>query len=77
MAYTTLSWVPGALVRFGALEFVVTLDRGLERVHVPASVTPAIDDIVEAFHILRAPSVEVHAPTPLRLGEPAYEQALQ
>ena len=73
MAYTALSWVPGALVRFGALEFVVTLDRGLERVHVPISVTPTIDDIVEAFHSLRVPSVEVYALTPLRVGEPAYE----
>ena len=35
MANYVDSWAPGALVRFGSLDFITTLDGGLERIQAP------------------------------------------
>ena len=69
MASSTSSWAPGTLVRFGTLDFVVTLNGGLKR--VLSSID--LDDITETFRVLRTPSGGLYAPTPLRPGEPTYE----
>ena len=64
MASHGVSWVPGAHVRFGNLDFIVTI--GGELVQAPIAVQPlhsaALDAIVEALEELRLHAPEAHAP---------------
>ena len=54
MAINGVSWVPGAHVRFGNLDFFITMEEGL--VQAPAVVQPlhftGLDTIVEALEEL-------------------------
>ena len=65
MAIHDVSWVPGAHVRFGNLDFIVTMEGELAQ--VPATVLPlhsaGLDAIAEALEEL-----QLHAPEARTLG---------
>jgi hypothetical protein len=51
MANHAGGWAPGALARFRSLDFIITMEGGLELVHVPVQPprTSNLDPVVEAF----------------------------
>ena len=63
MASHNLSWVPSAHVRFGDLDFIITMEGGL--VQAPTTVQPlhfiGLDAIAEALEELQLHSREAHA----------------
>ena len=64
MASHNLSWVPGAHVCFGDLDFIVTTEGELEM--ATAAVRPlhsaGLDTIAEALEELQLHALEAHAP---------------
>ena len=64
MASHNVSWVPGALVRFVNLDFIITTEGGL--VQAPMAVQPlhftSLDVIVEALKELQLHAPEARAP---------------
>ena len=64
MASHNLSWVPGAHVRFGDLDFIVTTEG--ELVMAPTTVQPlhsiGLDAIAEALEELRLHAPEARTP---------------
>jgi hypothetical protein len=63
MANHAGGWAPGALVRFRSLDFTVTIEGGLELVHIPVRPprTTNLDPVVEAFEGLRLRTPEDRA----------------
>ena len=63
MASHGISWVPSAHVRFGNLDFIVTMEGELAQ--VPATVLPlhsaGLDVIIEALEELQLHAPEAHA----------------
>jgi hypothetical protein len=55
MANHAGGWPSGALMRFGSLDYIITMEGGLEQVRVPIQPTRAanLDPVVEAFEGLR------------------------
>ena len=64
MASHGVSWVPDAHVRFGNLDFIVTMEGGL--VQAPAAVQPlhftGLNAIIEALEELQLHAPEARAP---------------
>ena len=64
MASHGVSWVPGVHVRFGNLDFIVTMEEELAQ--VPIAVQPlhstSLDAITEAFEELQLHAPEARAP---------------
>ena len=64
MASHGVSWVPGVLVCFGNLDFIVTTEGELAQ--VPAAIQPlhsiGLDAIAEAFEELQLHTPKAHAP---------------
>ena len=64
MASHDISWVSGAHVRFGNLDFIVT--TGGELVQAPVAVQPlhstGLDAITKALEVLQLHALEAHAP---------------
>ena len=64
MASHNLNWVPGAHVRFGDLDFIITMEG--ELVQAPTAVQPlhftGLDAITEALEELQLHAPEAHAP---------------
>ena len=64
MASHGVSWVPGAHVRFGNLDFIVTTEGGLAQ--APAAVQPLhparLNAIAEALEELQLRAPEAHIP---------------
>jgi len=52
MASHAGGWAPGTLVRFGSLDFIVTIDEGLERIHIPTR-PDSLEAVVEVLLGLR------------------------
>ena len=63
MASHGVSWVPGVHVRFGDLDFIITMEGNLAQ--APAAIQPlhstGLDVIVEALEELQLHAPEVHA----------------
>ena len=63
MAIHDVSWVPGAHVRFGNLDFIISTEGELAR--VPATIQPfhsvGLDAIAEALKELQLHTPEAHA----------------
>ena len=76
MATHDISWVPGACVCFGSLDFIVTTEGGLEQ--APAAVQPlhstSLDTIDEAFEELRLHAPKARAPGCDQLLDFDYER---
>jgi hypothetical protein len=55
MANHVGGWAPGALVRFGNLDFIVTTEGGLGQVQVPVwpARTTSLDPVIDAFEGMR------------------------
>ena len=64
MASNGVSWVPGAHVRFGSLDFFVTAEGELVRAPTPVQLlrSTGLDATVEALKELRLYAPEAHAP---------------
>ena len=64
MASHNLSWVPGTHVRFGDLDFIITMEE--ELVRAPIVIQPlystGLDTIAEALEELQLHAPEAHAP---------------
>ena len=64
MASHGVSWVPGADVRFGNLDFIVTMEGELAQ--VPAAIQPlhyvGLDAIIEELEELQLHAPEARAP---------------
>ena len=64
MANHNISWVPGAHVRFGDLDFIVTMDGELAM--APTTIKPlhstGLNAIAEALEELQLHTPEAHAP---------------
>jgi hypothetical protein len=55
MANHTGGWALGTLVRFGSLDFIITMEGGMEQVHVsiPPLHTINLDSVIEALEELQ------------------------
>ena len=64
MANRNVSWVPGARVHFGNLDFVITTEGELVRSFAATQplLFTGLDAITEAPKELQLPMTEVHAP---------------
>ena len=64
MASHNISWVPGAHVHFGNLDFIITMEGGL--VQAPVDIqhlcSVGLDAITEALEELQLHAPEAHAP---------------
>jgi hypothetical protein len=60
MANYAKGWAQDALVRFGSLDFIVTMEGGLEQVHVPTRPIRAsvLNSVVEDFGGLQLHALE-------------------
>ena len=61
MANHTEGWAPGALVRFGSLDFIVTSDGSLEQIQAPVRPTD-VDTTIDMLQGLRLRDQEPGAP---------------
>jgi hypothetical protein len=63
MANHARAWVPGMLVHFGSLDFIVTTGGGLEQIRVPVrpARTTNPDPVVKAFEVMRLRASEDRA----------------
>jgi len=52
MASHAGGWAPGTLVRFGSLDFIVTIDEGLERIQIPTR-PDSLEAVIEVLLGLR------------------------
>jgi hypothetical protein len=66
MANHAGGWALGALVRFGILDFIVTMEEGLEQIHVPTRPIRAsvLNSIIEDFG-----GLQLHAPKDRNPGD--------
>ena len=64
MASHDISWVPGAHVRFGSLDFIVTTEGELVRptITIQPLHSTSLDTIVEALEELQLHTSEARAP---------------
>jgi len=64
MASHGISWVPGAHVRFGDLDFIITVEGELARAHVVVQPlhSTGLDTMIEALDELRLRAPEARAP---------------
>ena len=64
MASHGVSWVPGAHVRFGSLDFIVTTEGELVRAPAPVQLSRStgLDTTVEAFEELQLRTSEARVP---------------
>jgi hypothetical protein len=62
MASHNIGWVPGAHVRFGGLDFIVTSEGDLVRAPAPVlpSLTTNLGTVIEAFEELQLRAPRAH-----------------
>jgi len=74
MANHTEGWAPGALVRFGSLDFIVTSDGSLEQIQAPVRPTD-IDTTIDMLQGLRLRDQEPGTPAQENLRCTIYSLA--